>query len=59
MQVAILPSHGDLQNAMKLLERRLAGELDAPPDGWVDLPERYMHPIYVHSFYSASTLFFK
>jgi hypothetical protein len=33
MQVAILPSHGDLQNAMKLLERRLAGELDASPDG--------------------------
>ena len=56
MQVGILPSHGDLQNATKLLEGRLAGELDAPPDGWLDLPERYMHSIYVHSFHSVSPL---
>jgi hypothetical protein len=31
MQVIVIPTHRDLQNAMELLERRLAGELNAPP----------------------------
>jgi hypothetical protein len=59
VQVIIPPSHGDLQDAVKLLERYLAGELDAPPDGWLDIPERYMHSIDIHCFPSVSIFCFE
>ena len=45
MQVIVLPTHRYLQNEMELLERCLAGELNAPPYCWFDFPERHMHSV--------------
>jgi len=39
MQVGILPPHDDLENPVKLFERGLAGEFDAPPDGGLDIEQ--------------------
>ena len=41
MQMAILPSHHDLNNTVQLLERDAIGHLDTPPDAWLDIFERH------------------
>jgi hypothetical protein len=43
MQVGVGPSHCDLQDAMKLLERGLAGEFNTPPNRRLDIQQRYVN----------------
>lgn len=42
MQMTVEPAHGSLQGVVQGLEREAGRDLDAPPDGWIDVEERYV-----------------
>ena len=42
MEVTVFPAHDDLQDPVGLSQRRILPDLDAPPDGRMNVPQRHL-----------------